>query len=71
MYFKARLWQWRSQGHCFGGGEQVARGEGILGFLPPNFYTDLVDFSNDLEHIWGGRPPLTTPLVFGFVQVLQ
>ena len=61
MYFKARLWQWRSQGHCLGGG-QVARGEGILGFPPSNFYTDLVDFSNDLEHNWaGGVAPLAPP----------
>ena len=37
-------------------GRQVASSEGILGGLPPNFYTDL-DFSNGLEHNWG-RPPL-------------
>ena len=43
--------QWRSQGHCFGG--QVASGEGILGGSAPNFYMEL-DFSNGLEHNWGG-----------------
>ena len=45
---------WRSQGHCLGGGGwgQVASGEGILGF-----YTDLIDFSNDPQHNWGGRSP--------------
>ena len=73
--------QWRSQGHCFWGG-QIASGEGTLGDPPPNFYTDL-DFSNGLEHNWGGGgavaplnyvtwggavaplPPLTMPLGIG------
>ena len=43
-------WQWRSQGG------QVASGEGILGGPPPNFYA-VLDFSNGLEHNWGGGGP--------------
>ena len=44
---------------------QVASGEGILGGPPSDFYTDL-DFSNGLEHNWGGGhtpPPLNYAIV--------
>ena len=40
-------------------GGEVVSGKGSLVGPPPNFYTDL-DFSNGLEHNWGGgrSPPL-------------
>ena len=51
--------QWRSQGHCFGGGASSEPRKHSRGSAP-NFYTD-VDFSNGLEPNWRGRRPPPHP----------
>ena len=57
--------QWRSQGHCFGGGSSERRRHSRGS--APNFYTDL-DFWNGLEHNWGGgRSPLNYATVSRYV----
>ena len=61
MMFVHCCMQWRSQGHCFWGG-QVASSKGILGGSAPQLLRGL-DFSNGLQHNWGAiPPPLTMPL---------
>ena len=49
---------WRNEGHCFGGAssKQRRRSRGSA----PHFYTEL-DFSNGLEHNWGGVAPPSPP----------